>query len=534
MTIRVCVLMTLTLAALGGQKKTSQHTFQTSDRCIACHNELSTPSGEDVSIGFNWRSSIMANSSRDPYWQASVRRESIDHPEATAHIEDECSVCHMPITRYEAKLKGKSGLVFAHFPLSDDKKQGKEAADGVSCSVCHQISIDKLGTRESFNGGFVVEPSKSPNARPEYGPFQIDPGQVRIMKTSTGGYQPTENTDHIRKSELCATCHTLFTTAFGPDGKAAGSLPEQVPYQEWLNSDYKTKQTCQDCHMPVVQEPVPITRVFGVPREGLKRHVFVAANFFMQRMLNQYRDDLEVEALPQELTYAADYTVSYLKTKAARISIENIEMHAGHLQADVSIENLGGHKLPTAYPSRRAWLHVSVRDRNDRVVFESGAVQPDGSITGNENDSDPHRFEPHYTEITSSKQVQIYEDVLGDLNGQVTTGLLTGVRYLKDNRLLPRGFDKHTPDKDIAVIGEALNDPNFTGGGDRVRYSINLGEIQGPIRVDAELCYQPIGYRWANNLKTYNAAAEPRRFTGFFDSMAKGSSEVLAKASVSF
>ena len=90
------------------------------------------------------------------------------------------------------------------------------------------------------------------------------------MQTSTGGFQPTENTDHIRKSELCATCHTLFTTAFGPDGKVVGSLPEQVPYQEWLNSDYKTKQTCQDCHMPVVQEPVPITRVFGVPREGLE------------------------------------------------------------------------------------------------------------------------------------------------------------------------------------------------------------------------------------------------------------------------
>ena len=47
--------------------------------------------------------------------------------------------------------------------------------------------------------------------------------------------------------------------------------------------------------MPAVPEPAPITRVFGVPREGMKRHVFVAANFFMQRMLNRYRDDLEVD-----------------------------------------------------------------------------------------------------------------------------------------------------------------------------------------------------------------------------------------------
>ena len=30
--------------------------------------------GEDISIGFAWRASMMANSSRDPYWQAGVRR----------------------------------------------------------------------------------------------------------------------------------------------------------------------------------------------------------------------------------------------------------------------------------------------------------------------------------------------------------------------------------------------------------------------------------------------------------------------------
>src|SRR3984893_16942133 len=129
--------------------------FQTSDRCLACHNGLTAPSGKDVSIGFDWRSSIMANSSRDPYWQASVRRESIDHPESQRAIEDECSICHMPIPRYEARQQGRQGEVFTHLPLDSDNPAKKQAADGVSCSVCHQISNEKLGTRESFNGGFV-------------------------------------------------------------------------------------------------------------------------------------------------------------------------------------------------------------------------------------------------------------------------------------------------------------------------------------------------------------------------------------------
>src|ERR1700726_3955331 len=94
--------------------------FQTSDRCLACHNGMTAPSGTDVSIGIDWRTSLMANSSRDPYWQASVRRESMDHAGSQAAIEDECSVCHMPIARYHAKLNGHPGQVFANLPLQSN------------------------------------------------------------------------------------------------------------------------------------------------------------------------------------------------------------------------------------------------------------------------------------------------------------------------------------------------------------------------------------------------------------------------------
>jgi len=100
------------LVSGGGQHTALKPQFQTSDRCLACHNGIVTPSGEDISIGFAWRSSMMGNSSRDPYWQGSVRRESIDHPESVAAIEDECSVCHMPITRFEAKVEGHKGQIF--------------------------------------------------------------------------------------------------------------------------------------------------------------------------------------------------------------------------------------------------------------------------------------------------------------------------------------------------------------------------------------------------------------------------------------
>ncbi len=41
--------------------------FAPSSDCLACHNNLVAPTGEDVSIGASWRGSMMANSARDPY-----------------------------------------------------------------------------------------------------------------------------------------------------------------------------------------------------------------------------------------------------------------------------------------------------------------------------------------------------------------------------------------------------------------------------------------------------------------------------------
>ena len=186
-----CTLMSGPLGEEKDQQKDLKPAFQTSDRCLACHNGLTTPSGKDVSIGFDWRSSIMGNSSRDPYWQASVRREDIEHPESSAKLEDGCADCHMPIARYEAKLQGRLGEVFAHLPFDRDPKKNSAAEDGVSCSVCHQIGKEKLGSRESFNGGFVVDAPQSKNDHPEYGPFVIDNGRAHIMQTSTGGFRPT-------------------------------------------------------------------------------------------------------------------------------------------------------------------------------------------------------------------------------------------------------------------------------------------------------------------------------------------------------
>jgi hypothetical protein len=540
----VCWAATVTLAVEPARTQTAQQSvetpsrialradpdvlFKTSGNCMPCHNSLVAPSGEDVSIGASWRASMMANSARDPYWQASVRRETIDHPEASADIQDECAICHMPMARATANAAGRKAEVFAHLPVADhDDDLALLAHDGVGCAMCHQISSEKLGTRESFVGGFVLA-ARQPMPRPIFGPFDIEKGLTTIMRSSAE-FQPTKG-DHIRQSELCATCHTLITKALGPQGQVVGQLPEQMMYLEWKHSAFEAEQrSCQSCHMPAVEQETPITSVLGEPRKGLARHVFVGGNFFMLRLLNRYRLDLGVEAPPNELEASAVRTIRSLQSETAAVAVERAEAAGGRLNVDLAVTNTTGHKLPTGYPSRRAWLHVAVRDRNGRLVFESGAVAPSGLIQGNDNDANAARFEPHYTEIREPDQVQIYESIMGDSSGAPTTGLLTAVRYLKDNRLLPRGFDKATADGDIQVVGGASQDADFAGASDRIRYSVDTGGSAGPFRIDVELRFQSIGFRWAENLKPYDAP-EPQRFTNYYDALASGSSEVLARA----
>ncbi|HXJ22490.1 MAG TPA: hypothetical protein VMT03_19890 [Polyangia bacterium] len=511
--------------------------FATSDRCLACHDRLATPSGEDISIGFAWRASIMANAARDPYWQAAVRRETLDHPADGAAIQDECAACHMPMARFQDHVAGRQTEIFSRLPVEPRPGGGDPLAiDGVSCSLCHQLQNGGPGMGLEHDAEFRIDVTRAWGQRPALGPYDVPQPRAGIMRSATG-FIP-QRADNIERSELCSTCHTLYT--MNDAGTTAGGqkqvirFPEQVPYLEWQASAFAREKTCQACHMTFVAERAPATSVLGEPRDNVARHGFQGANFLMLGMLARFAAELGVQALPQELSLSRARTLELLRTGAATLSIARAGVRDGRLEAEVVVANTTGHKLPTAYPSRRAWLRFVVRDAAGRPLFASGELRPDGSIEGNDNDRDPLAFEPHRRVIESAEQVQIYESIMADARGRVTTGLLSAVRYAKDNRLLPRGLDKAAAASDYAVRGQARDDPDFQGGGDRVLYRVNLpAAATGPFRIDVELLYQPIAYRWAHNLEAYRAAAEPARFVGYYDAMSGGTATRLAAASAS-
>ena len=523
-----CVPLAVTPAQGQSTAASGSPVFATAEQCIVCHSDLHDESGEDVSIGHDWRGTMMAHAAKDPYWQASVRREVLDNPGLEVVIEDTCATCHMPMARTAARADGRLGQVFAHLPGNEDDpaEESAHARDGVSCTVCHQIRPDDFGEHGSFDGGFRI-PAPDGEEVPAFGPFDdVDDGRRRIMESATG-FSPMEGA-HVQQSELCATCHTLFTTARDEEGREVGRLPEQVPYLEWRHSSYRDERSCQDCHMPVAA-PAPISSVLGEPREGLSRHAFRGGNAFMLQLLGTYRDELGVTAPAAALEASAALTTAHLQEETARIDRLDGRFDGGDLVVDVAVRNLAGHKLPTAYPSRRAWLHVQVRDAVGVLVFESGAMRQDGSVEGNDNDDDARALEPHYTEITAPDQVQIYESMIVDADGEVTTALLRGVRYAKDNRLLPSGFDKASAPADVAVRGRAAADTDFRADGDDVRYRIPIQEGVRAATVSVRLLFQTIGYRWADNLRAYDAR-ETNRFVGYYEAHAADSAVVLATA----
>lgn len=509
--------------------------FLGSGPCSPCHGNLVDRAGNDVSINNHWRSTMMANAAKDPLWQAKVVSEVQRNPAIKKIIEEKCVTCHMPMAwtqlTAEQKKYNTAGATGIYDGFLDPASKLHEAAlDGVSCTLCHQVQDVGLGTVESFSGNFTIDTATPAPERKIFGPYKET--FVEAMRTSVG-YTPVYG-PQTNDSALCAVCHTLFTPYLDAAGKVVGEFPEQTPYLEWLHSEFaeppgsrhnieETREnirTCQECHMPHAPGGgVPIA--FPAPPEAKKRdhfsqHFFVGGNVFMLNILQDNLVPLKISASTARLEDTKQRVLDQLQTGTASLALENVRLRSDRLQVDVRVDNLTGHKFPTGIPTRRAWLHLTVADASGKVLFESGGVDADGSISGDDLDAG-RGFEPHYQEISRPDQVQIYEGVMANSDNEVTFTLLRAARYLKDNRLLPRGFDKQTAGADIAVYGSALQDKDFAGGSDLVAYAIPLSGETGVLQVHVELLFSPLSHAFVEDLRKDDNLQPVKRFTGYYD-----------------
>jgi len=95
----------------------------------------------------------------------------------------------LPMARFEVMQRGGHGKIFAHLPAGQGQaRRDLLAADGVSCTVCHQILDEGLGAEASFTGGFAVDTAQPAGQRAVYGPFEVDNGRARTMRSSSGAF----------------------------------------------------------------------------------------------------------------------------------------------------------------------------------------------------------------------------------------------------------------------------------------------------------------------------------------------------------
>ncbi len=340
---------------------------------------------------------------------------------------------------------------------------------------------------------------------------------------------------------------------------------EQATYLEWLNSEYENEvnpgnpkaRTCQDCHMAQgvkdarlgIDVPRIQTRIAAIqdptypdaenlaPRaelavkfreNGYRRHNFSGLNAFLVELFRQFDDVLgvpKVDFMTGSPGGPGDAVADM--ARRGREEVASLDLKSGwvgqdRLEARVVVRNKTGHRFPTGVGFRRAFLELSVVEsaggdrKAESIVWSSGRTNELGVLVGADGQPlttelfarDPQtgrqQYQGHHSVISSPDQVQVYETLLRDGKGRFTTSFVRGCVAVKDNRLLPRGWQRDGPGSGLngrllkathpgADVG---GDPRYAdgSGSDEVTYRIDLpaGLDPSALRVRATLYYQAV------------------------------------------
>jgi hypothetical protein len=458
-----------------------------------------------------------------------------------------------------------------------DARYGALARDGVSCTTCHHIEIDdESPVGNTFTGDFRVG---APDVI--HGPFS---GPQQVPMDHSLGAKPIEYAK-IQSSKICGSCHSVVLPVFDgdkpwvrPGERKPEIIIEQATYPEWVLSDFRdggaAAQSCQSCHMastypgragtlsskiasiqeasnmPQAEHRQPQSEIDLKTRSPFSRHTLVGLNVFFNLFAQQFPDVLGIRiqdpmlggrgVAPLQTTYNS--MIQQADASTAKVSVTGLRLDRRELVADVQVENLAGHKFPSGVGFRRAFLTFEVLDSSGTPIWVSGRAAPTGELIDESGRPLPGEFswksgcqpmttkeqenwfQPHYEEITRQDQAQIYQELVKDPRGKLTTSFLSLAHEVKDNRLLPRGWDPSPELAEAKGLGSAklsardlverilpdlpdgrgghVHDPWYEpkssgglgGGGDALTYAVPLADLGGarPASVRVTLYYQAI------------------------------------------
>jgi hypothetical protein len=232
---------------------------------------------------------------------------------------------------------------------------------------------------------------------------------------------------------------------------------------------------------------------------GFVRHQLQGLNLPLLEMFSQFMQDSksgqknfpynEVLGVRQndfmltvnaDLPNAIDAFVEQAQNTTATIAIAPVSTGDDKLVANVTVTNKTGHRFPSGVGFRRAFLEFQVTDKNSgKTLWASGRTNELGIIVDENDKPLPSEFfegkayQPHYFDqpghmITRQDQVQIFEELMLDADGNFTTSFIRRDTPVKDNRLLPLGWTAQGPDPSLS--GEFLKATHPHGTGDDAHY----------------------------------------------------------------
>jgi hypothetical protein len=321
----------------------------------------------------------------------------------------------------------------------------------------------------------------------------------------------------------------------------------------------------------VPEEPIPppfisttlpaqqlILETRGLPGSGeiYARHQLSGINPFVLDMFDQFRTVLGEYAtdglLPDPLrgsyngratAVASAVMEAQQSTASLSVATSIIPGPSGGLQADVTVTNLAGHKFPSGVSFRRAFLDFQVLDGSGDVLWESGRTNNKGVIVDMDNVplvtesfSTQQTFQPHFwanptnsNNITTDDQVQIYEELVQDPQGQLTTSFLSLNNKVKDNRILPNGWNSSLPFADVTgPAGGAKSDPSYQGtnvcGCSVVRYrpALSAEQLAAAKTVQVTMYYQTIPPYYLEQRQEDATGPDTQRLKMFTDQLQVG------------
>ncbi len=398
-------------------------------QCIACHDGEN--SGVPVTIGSDWRGSMMGHSARDPIFYAAVAIAN-KYRDGSGEF---CIRCHSPGGWLEGRSDPPTG-------------QGLTGADleGVQCDACHRLKDSAIPDTTANpavpgygNGMMIMQVPLYPKRGPFSDAFQF--------------HDTVQDTFQV-SSDFCGTCHNVSNPFYATDPLIQSPheySPIERTYSEWLLSSFPSRGengTCQSCHMrpgPGYGCIVP-----GAPfRNNVPSHDLTGGNTFVPDILFDFwGSDVDTAALRRGKERATATLQS-----AASLEVETSVL-GDTVLADVRVTNLTGHKLPTGYPEgRRMWLNVIGRDAAGVTVFESGHYNFETADLTLDPEAKVYEAKPGLTEATAT--------LFGLEPGPSFHFVLNDTFYF-DNRIPPEGFTNAAFETHLAEpVGYSYQDGQY-------------------------------------------------------------------------